>query len=67
MRSWNVLLPNGMVMMLGVMMIMVKMMMMMMNATNRWRESLPSKNNQKQPIGSDRLQFTEMRIIMMIS
>ena len=27
-------------------------------------ELLPSKNNQKQPIGLDRLQFTAMRIVM---
>ena len=47
--------------------IMVKIMMTMMkNATNRWRESLPPKNNQKQPIGSDRLPFTAMRIILMM-
>ena len=27
-------------------------------------ELLPSENNQKQPIGLDRLQFTAMRIVM---
>ena len=38
--------------------------MVMRNERNGWMELLPSKNNQKQPIGLDRLQFTAMRIVM---
>ena len=37
---------------------------MMRNERNGWMELLPSENNQKQPIGLDRLQFTAMRIVM---
>ena len=36
----------------------------MRNERNGWMELLPSENNQKQPIGLDRLQFTAMRIVM---
>ena len=45
-------------------MVLMLVMVMMMNETNRWMESLPSKNNQNQPIGLDRLQFTAMGIVM---
>ena len=38
--------------------------MVMRNERNGWMELLPSENNQKQPIGLDRLQFTAMRIVM---
>ena len=38
--------------------------MAMRNERNGWMELLPSENNQKQPIGLDRLQFTAMRIVM---
>ena len=45
-------------------MIMMFSVMVMRHERNGWMELLPSKNNQKQPIGLDRLQFTAMRIVM---
>ena len=38
--------------------------MVMRNERNGWMELLPSENNQKQPIGLDRLQFKVMRVVM---
>ena len=50
--------------MMTIIMIMMILVVMMKTERNGWTESLPPKNNQNQPIGLDRLQFTLMRIVI---